>query len=139
MKRLIYVLGMIATVGLVNVGIASASSTSPTEVVGATTIEAGTAKELFDKRTAFVDVRSDADWDAGRIPGAHHLELKKAFSEESLGKVAGKNDEVVIYCNGPSCLRSSEASAKAAGWGFSKVFYFRDGFPAWESAGYPIE
>ena len=78
-------------------------------------------------------------WDAGRVPGAYHLELKTKFSEASLADVVGKGDEVVIYCNGASCMRSSSACAEAVKWGFSKVYYFRDGLPAWDAAGYPVE
>jgi len=112
---------------------------SPTTVDGATTVNATEAKALFDKGTLFVDVRSDKDWAAGRIPDAVHIELKKIFSEATLGKEMKKDEPVVIYCNGPSCLRSSKASVSAVGWGFSKVYYFREGYPAWKSAGYPTE
>lgn len=117
----------------------AADKVSPEAVDGATTVDAAQAKALFDKGVAFVDVRSNKDWDAGRIPGAAHLELKKVFSDEALGKVVGKDKEVCIYCNGPKCLRSSEASVSAVGWGYKKVYYFRDGYPAWQTAGYPVE
>jgi rhodanese-related sulfurtransferase len=50
-----------------------------------------------------------------------------------------KDQEVVLYCNGTSCMRSSEASAKAVGWGFAKVHYYRLGFPDWKAAGFPVE
>ena len=77
--------------------------------------------------------------DIGHIPGAAHVELKEVFSEAALSRVVGKGAEVVIHCEGPKCLRSSKASAKAVSWGFTKVYYFRDGFPAWRAAGYPVE
>jgi len=112
---------------------------SPTSVDGATSVNATQAKALFDKGVLFVDVRSDKDWAAGRIPDAVHIELKKVYSEATLGKEMKKDEAAVIYCNGPSCLRSSKASAQAVGWGFSKIYYFREGYPAWKSAGYPTE
>ena len=112
---------------------------SPTTVAGATTVDTSKAKALFDQEVLFLDVRKQSDWDAGRIPGAEHLELKKAFTADSLGGLIKKDEPVVIYCNGHSCLRSSAASANAVGWGFTKVFYYRDGFPAWKGAGYPVE
>lgn len=112
---------------------------SPTSVDGATSVSAADAKGLFDKGVIFLDVRSDKDWSAGRIPDAVHIELKKKLNEASMGKEVKKGDPVVIYCNGASCTRSSKASAKAVGWGYSKVYYFRDGYPAWKSAGYPVE
>lgn len=112
---------------------------SPETVKGATTVDAAQAKALFDKGVKFVDTRSDKDWDAGRIPGAVHLELHKVYNEASLGKVVKKDQEVVFYCNGTSCMRSSEAAEQAIGWGYKKVDYYRLGFPDWKAAGYPTE
>ncbi|MCK4706896.1 MAG: rhodanese-like domain-containing protein [Gammaproteobacteria bacterium] len=119
--------------------IAKEKPDSPLTISGATTIDATQAKALFDKEVIFIDVRKNIGWDAGRIPGAEHLELKKILSKESLGKLVKKDQEVVFYCNGPKCLRSSKASAKAVAWGFTKVQYFRDGIPAWIAAKYPVE
>jgi len=112
---------------------------SPETVNGATTVDAAKAKSLFDKGVIFLDVRKDKDWAAGRVPDAIHIELKKKLNADSMSKQIKKDQQVVIYCNGSKCMRSSKASAKAVGWGFTKVFYFRDGFPAWKAAGYPVE
>lgn len=127
-----------AAFGLAN-GAANAAKVSPQEVAGASTIDASEAKKLFDQGVVFVDVRKDSDWEAGRIPNARHIELKKVLSEDTLGKAAKKDQAVVIYCNGPSCKRSSKACVKAVAWGYSKVYYFREGFPAWNAAGYSVE
>lgn len=122
------------------VGMAQAGGKiSPTTVDGAKSVNAAEAKALFDKGSIFVDTRKDKDWSAGRIPDAIHLDVKKKLSEETLGKEVKKGDSVVMYCNGESCLRSSKATAMAVGWGYSNVYYFRDGFPAWKAAGYPVE
>ncbi len=118
---------------------AFAAGVSPTHIDGATTIDTDKAKELFDEEIAFVDVRKDSDWEAGRVPGAIHLELKKRFTEAALQEEIGRSDPVVLYCNGAKCLRSSKAAAKAVAWGFDKVYYYRDGFPAWKNASLPIE
>lgn len=117
----------------------NAAALSPENVAGATTIDGATAKKMFDQEIAFVDVRKNSDWDAGRIPGAIHIELKKVLNAEALGAEVKKDEAVVIYCNGPKCMRSSEACVKAVGWGFSKVYYYRAGFPDWKSNGYPVE
>ena len=69
----------------------------PTEIVGVKTVTAQEARQLFDRETLFIDVRKNSDWEAGRIPGAEHLELKKVFSPETLGEIAGKNEPVVIF------------------------------------------
>ena len=119
--------------------IQAAEKESPMSVSGSETVDAAKAKSLFDKGVIFVDVRSDKDWDAGRIPDAVHLELHHNFDEAKLTAVVAKDKEVVFYCNGEHCLRSSEAAEQAVGWGWKKIYYFRDGFPAWKSAGYPAE
>ena len=118
---------------------AYAAEVSPETVPGATTISTAEAKKLFDEGAPFVDVRKNSDWEAGRVPEAYHIELKKVFSESELAKVVKNDEPIVIYCNGPKCLRSSKASAMAVKWGFTKVHYFRDGFPSWKSAEYPVE
>lgn len=112
---------------------------SPTNVTGAITVDAKKAKALFDKGVIFVDVRSNKDYAAGRIPDSVHIELKKIYNKDSLGKHVKPGDAVVIYCNGHSCLRSSKAAAQAVSWGYNKVYYFRDGYPSWKSAGFPVE
>ena len=70
------------------------------EVKGATTIDAATAKALFDRRVPFVDVRNMRHWSAGHIPGAVHLSLHTVFSESQLSKTVSKDQEVVIHCDG---------------------------------------
>ncbi len=112
---------------------------SPKSIEGATTVDTSQAKALFDEGVAFVDVRKDKDWEAGRVPDAIHIELKKIFSESSLSAEVKKDERFVLYCNGESCMRSSKATAQAVSWGFSKVYYYRDGFPAWKAASYPVE
>jgi rhodanese-related sulfurtransferase len=113
---------------------------SPETIKGATTVDAAKAKALFDKGVVFIDTRKDKDWDAGRIPGAKHLDVETpVFTEAALGKLVKKDQEVVMYCNGVSCPRSAMATEKAVGWGYTKVYYYRLGFPDWKAAGYPVE
>jgi len=116
-----------------------AAGVSPMDVAGSKSVTTAQAKELFDKGVLFLDVRKNSDWDAGRVPEAEHLELKKVFTEDSFAKIAKKGDPVVIYCNGEKCLRSSAACAKAVTWGYTNLYYYRDGYPAWKAAGYPTE
>jgi len=117
----------------------AAADISPKTIDGATTIGTNKAKELFDDGVLFVDVRSDKDWAAGRVPDALHLELKKVYSKETLTEEVKPTEPLVVYCNGESCMRSSSAAAKAVSWGFSTVYYYRDGFPAWKKSGNPVE
>ncbi len=138
MKNLINTLLSLCLIAAVPV-VSAGDKVSPETIEGAATVDATKAKQLFDSGVLFVDVRKDKDWSAGRVPDAVHIELKKIFSEATLGKEVGKDEPLVIYCNGASCMRSSKATAQAVSWGYSKIHYFRGGFPAWKTAGYPVE
>ena len=128
--------------GLRNAGLPEGNITVPRQkpdhVDGATTIDADEAKKLHDRGVTFVDVRDEVWANRFRIPGAAHLEAFNVFSEANLLKLAGKNDEVVVYCS-RDCKRDAGAVAAAVSWGFTRVYYFRDGGAAWHEAGYAME
>lgn len=119
--------------------IAVAKEEAPLTIDGATTVSSAEAKALFDQGALFIDPRGDADYEAGRVPGAVHLSLKGDLSEASLSEVAKTDETIVFYCNGIKCDVSGKACAKAVAWGYTDVRYFREGFPGWEAAGYPVE
>ncbi len=112
---------------------------TPEKVAGATTVDAAQAKKLFDQEALFVDLRKENMWNSGRIPGAVWLDMKTAFNQEALEAEAKKDEVLVFYCSGVRCPRSAKACVKALEWGYTKVNYFRGGFPAWKNAGYPVE
>lgn len=118
---------------------AIADTLAPEHVNGAETIDTATAKSLFDRGYPFIDVRNLDNFNAGHIPGAHHLSVKNDFSEQSLHAIATRNDPVVIYCNGIHCMGSSVAAQKAVDWGWINVFYYRAGMPDWKLNGHPIQ
>jgi rhodanese-related sulfurtransferase len=127
--------------GLERVGVPAsgqADQESPKQIAGAVTIDVTEARALFDRGVKFVDVRGPS-WDLGHIPGAVHLFLKEQFSEAALAEVTQKDEEIVFYCMVPNCLLSSKACARAVSWGYENVYYLRDGFPAWQAAGHPVE
>jgi rhodanese-related sulfurtransferase len=113
---------------------------SPETIEGIITVDVIEAKKLFDLGVIFIDVRKDKDWNAGRVPDAEHFELSSKFTKENLEHIFTNLEEpMVIYCNGPKCLKSSKASIMALEWGYKKIYYFRAGFPAWKKANNPIE
>lgn len=117
-----------------------AADLAPAKVAGASTISTATAKILFDKGYIFVDVRRAEDFNSGHIPGARHLAINSEnFTAESLSAIVRKDQAVVFYCNGLNCKGSSIASEKAVAWGWSKVLYYREGWPQWKEAGLAVE
>ena len=134
-----YILFTVSLILLPVSGTYAAKKISPETVPGATTVSTAEAKRLFDQGAIFLDVRSSRDWEAGRIPGSKHLELKKVYNQETLAQIANPEQKIVIYCNSTGCMRSSKACAKAVEWGYRKIYYYRLGYPDWQSNGYAIE
>jgi rhodanese-related sulfurtransferase len=112
---------------------------TPASVPGATTVDAQQAKDLFDNEAAFVDLRKENVWNAGRIPGAIWLDFKNNYNQASLEAEVGKDEAVVFYCSGVRCPRSAKAATSALAWGYQDVYYFRGGYPEWKNAGLPVE
>jgi rhodanese-related sulfurtransferase len=112
---------------------------SPETVDGSTLVNNSEAKALFDKGVVFIDVRTKKGFDSGRIPDAELLDLKEGFNKEALEALVKPDQEVVIYCQGVKCKRAAEAINQALSWGYTKVYYYREGFPGWKQAGYPVE
>ncbi len=63
------------------------------------------------------------------------------FTEETLMAIANEATDVVVYCSG-TCIEAAWDAAKAANWGFEKVYFVDLSFgklQVWKDAGYPVE
>ena len=109
------------------------------DVEGAVKIEVAGAKALFDRRVVFIDTRSNGPYSRGHIPNAINLHTFTNLTKENLSELVDPDDEVVFYCGGEDCPLSPNACAMALVWGYTKVYYFAAGYPAWKDAGYPVE
>ncbi len=118
---------------------ASGSKLSPVEVEWATTVTTAEAKQMFDDGVLFIDTRKDKYFVEGHISNAVGLSTKEAFSEEALSKIIKKSDKAVFYCHGIYCPASSTAIQRAVIWGYSNLYYYREGIYGWKEAGFPIE
>ena len=118
----------------------AAKGLSPESVDGAKTINAEQAKNLWKEGATFIDTRKESDWASGRIPGALHINIKKTeFNKENILKHVNIDEPVVSYCNAEKCHRAASGARKLVGYGFTNVYYYRDGYPSWKNAGYPYE
>jgi len=117
----------------------AAKAPAPKQVEGAITISTERAKKLMKQGVSFIDVRRATDYESSHIKKSVHLDLELNLTEESLLAVVKKNQPVVFYCNGDMCQRSAVASEKAVAWGWTRVFYYRGGFPDWKKAGLPLK
>jgi hydroxyacylglutathione hydrolase len=81
-----------------------------------------------------IDVRGDAEWDAGHIPGAKHLFLGTLL--ETSARLP-RDLPIVVHCQGGS--RSSIAASLLHANGFTDVINLPGGFGEWKAAGLPVE
>jgi sulfur-carrier protein adenylyltransferase/sulfurtransferase len=80
-----------------------------------------------------VDVREDAEWEQGYIPGAQHV--SKSYIEQQIEAVAPDRDQpVILYCAGG--IRSLFAAQTMADMGYTDVASMSQGFQGWKSAGF---
>jgi len=112
---------------------------SPLHADGATTVSVDEARWLFDEGAVFIDVRNPRFFARRHVPGAHHLDMKNGFTEETLAAVAKKDQPIVIYSSGIKCSRAHKGSVLAVEWGYQKVYYFRGGIVDWKDVNFPME
>jgi rhodanese-related sulfurtransferase len=112
---------------------------TPESIDGATTIKTAQAKKLFDDSVLFIDVRNAERFAAGHISSAINLDNYETMTPQTLSRLAEKNTPIVLYCDGVECGRSAVAAKQLVSWGFTKVYYYREGFPKWRDAGYPVD
>ena len=92
------------------------------------------AKEAYDKRVEFIDIREQEEFDQARIPGAKLLpmsEINRRIDE------LPKDREVVIYCRTGN--RSSYLLTILVQHGFSNLINLDGGIVDWHGRGYPVE
>lgn len=107
------------------------------------------AKAIFDDpRTetgghVFVDVRPDAPFSSGHIPGAIQCDYYRleAYMTTVLQHVGGA-EKIVVYCNGGTCDDSLAMCSELwnnHGLPWGRIFLFKGGWEEWHGAGYPAE
>jgi rhodanese-related sulfurtransferase len=104
---------------------------------GINEIDAGEAASLIDHKGAVVfDVRTSAEYAAGRIPRANHIPLRQLPQRlESLKKY--KSRPVLVSCR--TGRRSASACAYLNENGFEEVYNLKGGLRAWAHARQKVE
>ena len=111
------------------------SATGRASMRPATIIRDQLCERLGAGDVVVIDVRPEAEYAAGHIPGAVSMPLP-SLAERLRQVPAGA--EVVAYCRGPYCVYADEAvrllvrSGRAA----SRL---EDGFPEWAATGLAVE
>jgi hydroxyacylglutathione hydrolase len=92
------------------------------------------AAELAGRGATILDVRSQAEWDAGHVPGAEHVPLG-SLPERIERLPAGR--PLVVLCQGGG--RSAIAASLLAAQGLEDVLNLSGGFTEWSVARLPVE
>jgi rhodanese-related sulfurtransferase len=90
--------------------------------------------ELLERgEIQLVDVREQHEWDAGRIPGARHVELERLAGR---AKEIDRERPVVFQCRLGARSAMATAAFRAAGW---DAYNLTGGIQAWAEAGLALE
>ncbi len=124
---------------------------TPRALAGATLLEdPAEVQSLLAAGARYIDTRTEEEFKRGHVPGAllvPYVEKsakdpgydprQDQFDVARLG--ADKAQVLVLACNGAECWKSFKASHAAIQAGYTRVYWFRTGFPAWRAAGRKVE
>jgi|AntRauTorcE11898_2_1112593.scaffolds.fasta_scaffold17373_2 ArsR family transcriptional regulator len=89
---------------------------------------------LQSGRMVVLDVRPEAEFEAGHLPAAISMPLARL--DDLLDRLP-RDREIVAYCRGPWCALSHEAVQRLRRDGY-RVRRFEEGYPEWKAAGLPV-
>jgi len=91
------------------------------------------ARRDADGGPLVIDIREQAEWDQGHIPGALHI--PRSFLESRIAGVARPDQEVVLCC--ASGQRTLLAGVTLQEMGYDQVQSLAGGFQRWKQSGNP--
>lgn len=129
---------------------AALAAETPAALAGVKSVSADEVKKMLDSGVPVIDTRVAAEYAEKTIKGALSVPYKEKSSKDTgfdpaqdqfdLGKLpANKGAPVVFFCNAGECWKSYKASVVALKAGYTKVNWFRGGFPEWTSKGLPTQ
>lgn len=93
--------------------------------------------QKFDQGKAIIiDVRGDATYQQGHIKGAQSIALGDLPARA--GELP-KDKTIILYCSCPAEHSSVAAGQTLHNNGLDNTAALVGGYPAWKSAGYPVE
>lgn len=117
----------------------TAQAEAPVKIDGAVTVSVLEAYSLHKKGAIFVDVRDRKSWETGHVEGALHLDFTaEEFIALYSNDAIDRSTPIVFYCNSSLHNAGAMASYFAAEWGYSNVYFFRDGYYSWLAIDAPM-
>ena len=113
---------------------------APESLPGATILTAEEVISLIlgNPDLIVIDSRKKTEYIKGHIEGAINILNTELLLEDLDLIVPDRTTALLFYCNGVRCLRSSDSLAKAAGWGYTNLFWFRGGWKEWTEKRLPV-
>jgi rhodanese-related sulfurtransferase len=95
---------------------------------------------LDDPSTFIIDARADKAFDDGHISGALNVPYDRfpEFYDYLMANIPMEST-VICYCWSPTCDFSDQLAQELKFMGYTDVLIFREGWDAWQEAGYPSE
>ena len=90
----------------------------------------------------FIDARRSSAYEQGHVKGALNIPVWEHDADDRVAALPAKGVKpeavIVTYCSGGACEDAARLSTKLAEAGYLNVYLYKDGFPAWQSKGWPI-
>ncbi len=102
---------------------------------GMTIIDADELVSLQGEGVQVIDVRTVAEVESGKIPGAMNVVFSDGFADKM--KSFDKEEPVILYCQ--SGGRSTMASTQLVNAGFKNVYNYSGSYSDWLAQKRPIE
>ena len=143
-------LALLAGAACLSFAAPAAASHTPEALQGAKVVNADQVRKMLDAGVPVIDTRVAAEYAEKTIKGAKSVPYKEKSAKEpgfdpaqdqfDLAKLPGdKSAPLVFFCNSGECWKSYKASAVAVKAGYTKINWFRGGFPEWSSKGLPTQ
>ena len=91
------------------------------------------AELVREGKVQLIDVREDYEWDAGRIPGARHLQLGAVAAQ---AETIHRETPVVFYCRVGGRSAMAANAFRQAGY---DAYTMTGGLLEWDAQGLPLE
>jgi rhodanese-related sulfurtransferase len=98
-----------------------------------TEISAERVAELTESGALLVDVRRPYEWEAGRIPGATHIEMNELTAN---AESVPRDQPVVFYCRTGNRSGMAAAAFREGGW---DAYNLAGGVTAWVDQGRELD
>lgn len=104
------------------------------------TIDRQTLKKKIASGADFtlIEVLPQTAFEDSHLPGAINIPLNADDFDERVAAAAGKDDEIVVYCQNTHCDASPKAARKLEALGYTRVFDYEAGKDDWLAADQPV-